>query len=166
MRKTVIGVFRDESSAERAVRALRDDGFTEQEISIVAKDDGRRRDTGGDTRTTMRTDSVSDGLASGAGWGGLAGLALGAGALAIPGVGPIIAAGPIAGALTGAATGGLAGGLIDYGIPETRGRELQEEVNRGKILAVLQCSEKKINKAANILRENGASDVETHNSRG
>ena len=170
MQKTVVGIFRDETAAERAVRSLRDDGFTEQEISIVAKESGR----GGQGRqggrqnegTTMRDDGISDGVASGAAWGGLAGLALGAGALAIPGVGPIVAAGPIAAALTGAATGGLAGGLIDWGIPEERGRELQEEVKQGKILAILQCSDNKVNKAANILREHGASNVETHNSRG
>jgi len=170
VQKTVVGIFRDETSAERAVRSLRDDGFTEQEISIVAKENGRGgsgRQSGRQAQgTTMRDDGVSDGVASGAAWGGLAGLALGAGALAIPGIGPIVAAGPIAAALTGAATGGLAGGLIDWGIPEERGRELQEEVKQGKILAILQCSDNKVNKAANILRENGANNVETHNSRG
>jgi uncharacterized membrane protein len=165
VRKTVVGIFKDENAAERAVRSLRDDGFTDQEISIVAKEEGRNRNRKNEG-TTMQGDGVSDGVASGAAWGGLAGLALGAGALAIPGIGPIVAAGPIAAALTGAATGGLAGGLIDWGIPEQRGRELQEQVKQGKILAILQCSENKVNKAANILRENGASNVETHNSRG
>ena len=113
----------------------------------------------------MQEDGISDGLASGAAWGGLAGLALGAGALAIPGLGPIVAAGPIAAALTGAATGGLAGGLIDWGIPEESGRQLQEEVRRGNILALLQCSEDKVDRAANILRENGARNVESHAAR-
>lgn len=171
MQKTVVGVFRSESEAERAVRALRDNGFNEGEISIVAKDRGqggqRHSERGrGGAETTMREDGISDGLASGAAWGGLAGLALGAGALAIPGLGPIVAAGPIAAALTGAATGGLAGGLIDWGIPEDRGRQLQEEVRQGKILAVLQCGDDKVDRAANILRENGAKDVETHTARG
>lgn len=177
--KTVVGVFKSESEAERAVGSLRENGFRDQEISIVAKDDGKRRqgnqdgngaqnNQGGRSRGQaqgMQGDSISDGLASGAAWGGLAGLALGAGALAIPGLGPIVAAGPIAAALTGAATGGLAGGLIDWGIPEESGRQLQEEVRRGNILALLQCSEDRVDRAANILRENGAKNVESHASR-
>lgn len=165
MQKTVVGVFRSESEAERAVGSLRENGFRDQEISIIAKDKGNNRQGNRGEGTTMREDGISDGLASGAAWGGLAGLALGAGALAIPGLGPIVAAGPIAAALTGAATGGLAGGLIDWGIPEETGRQLQEEVRRGKILAILHCSDDKVNKAANILRENGATNVESHNSQ-
>ncbi|MBS3937353.1 MAG: hypothetical protein KGZ50_02105 [Peptococcaceae bacterium] len=173
MQKTIVGVFRSESDAERAVRALRSSGFRDQEISIVAKDrgtQGKQQKSGGQG-ATMRsgTDNVSDGMTTGAAWGGIAGLALGAGALAIPGLGPIIAAGPIAATLTGAATGGLAGGLIDWGIPAERGRQLQEEVRQGNMLAILQCagdqcSEERVNKAANILRENGARDVESHGS--
>ena len=173
MQKTVVGVFKSESEAERAVGSLRENGFRDQEISIVAKDDkGREGSRGGRTQGGrggqgggMQEDGISDGLASGAAWGGLAGLALGAGALAIPGLGPIVAAGPIAAALTGAATGGLAGGLIDWGIPEESGRQLQEEVRRGNILALLQCSEDKVDRAANILRENGARNVESHAAR-
>ena len=134
MQKTVVGVFKSESEAERAVGSLRENGFRDQEISIVAKDDGKRRqgnqnaqsNRGGQTQG-MQSDGISDGLASGAAWGGLAGLALGAGALAIPGLGPIVAAGPIAAALTGAATGGLAGGLIDWGIPEESGQQLDRK---------------------------------------
>lgn len=165
MQKTVVGIFRSENEAERAVSALRENGFKDQEISIVAKDRGNNRNRSTEGNTTMREDGISDGMASGAAWGGLAGLALGAGALAIPGLGPIVAAGPIAAALTGAATGGLAGGLIDWGIPEESGRQLQEEVKQGKILALLRCGDDKVNKAANILRENGARNVETHDSR-
>lgn len=172
MQRTVIGVFSNESEAERAVRALRDSGFTEQEISLIAKDRGQGKTGGGrggggtgkDTQTSMRQDNIGDGVTSGAAWGGLAGLALGAGAIAIPGLGPIVAAGPIAAALTGAATGGLAGGLLDWGIPETRGRQLQEEVRQGKILAVLRCSDSKVDRASTILRENGARDVESHSA--
>lgn len=172
MQKTVVGVFRSESEAERAVSALRENGFTDQEISIVAKDKGnqggqgsRNKQNKGTTMSGGNEDGISDGMASGAAWGGLAGLALGAGALAIPGLGPIVAAGPIAAALTGAATGGLAGGLIDWGIPEEAGQQLQEEVRKGNILALLRCSDDKVNKAANVLRENGARNVESHASR-
>jgi uncharacterized membrane protein len=158
--RTVVGVFGDRTTAERAVRDLRQKGFTENEISIVAKDNGGTNQ--GSSMGTTNTDTVGDGVTTGATWGGLAGLALGAGALAIPGLGPIIAAGPIAAALTGAATGGIAGGLLDWGIPETEGRRYQEEVRQGGVLAAIRAESSRINDAAAILRQAGAKDVTTH----
>lgn len=117
----------------------------------------------GDTGDTFRRgDDITDGALSGATWGGLAGLALGAGALAVPGVGPLLAAGPIAAALTGAATGGIAGGLIDWGIPEERGRHYENKVREGNVLAIVHVSDKKADNAAQVLREHGARDVEIH----
>jgi uncharacterized membrane protein len=160
---TVIGVFRDVKTAEEAVRALRNKGFKDNEISIVAKDDQnktRKRDmeVGGE----MGTNTISDGTAWGGALGGVAGLLAGVGALAIPGIGPIVAAGPLAGVLSGAVTGGVAGGLIDLGIPEERGRQYEQELKKGGILAVIETSEDKVNDASSILRQNGAKDVEAH----
>lgn len=184
MQQTVIGVFSSQQDAEKAVQALRDEGFS-REISIVT----REGQGGGGDRTSMRgggavnassheggaggpgiagdtrgghDDTVSDGIATGAAWGGLGGLALGAGALVVPGIGPLLAAGPIAAALTGAAAGGLAGGLIDWGIPEERSREYEEKVKQGNTLAIVSTSDSKTSKASNILREHGARDVESH----
>jgi uncharacterized membrane protein len=77
-------------------------------------------------------------------------------------LGPIIAAGPIAGLLSGAATGGIAGGLVDWGIPEERGKYYEGKVKEGKIVAAVQAGDDKINSAADVLRANGAQDVETH----
>ncbi|ADL08587.1 general stress protein [Thermosediminibacter oceani] len=156
MAKTVIGVFENREQAEKAVNEMRESGFDTNEISIVAKGEQRGNNGG------MGMDTVADGTTTGGVLGGLAGLALGAGALAIPGLGPIIAAGPIAGLLSGAATGGIAGGLIDWGIPEERGRYYEEEVKRGKILAAVRTHEQKVEKAADVMRRNGARDVETH----
>ncbi|MFO7152306.1 MAG: general stress protein [Bacillota bacterium] len=158
MAKTVIGVFENREQAEKAVDELRDSGFDTNEISVVAKG-GQQRNANEDG---MNMDSVADGTTAGGILGGLAGLALGAGALAIPGLGPIVAAGPIAGMLSGAATGGIAGGLLDWGIPEERGRHYEEEVKKGKILAAIRTSDQKVQKAAEIMRQNGAKDVETH----
>ncbi|MDI3534631.1 MAG: hypothetical protein PWQ82_996 [Thermosediminibacterales bacterium] len=161
MDKTVIGVFDSRDKAENAVNEMRNSGFTENEISIVAKNqEGQNRQENDDI--DMETGSVADGTTTGSVLGGLAGLAVGAGALAIPGLGPIIAAGPIAGLLSGAASGGIAGALIDWGIPEERGREYEEELRQGKILATVRADESKIQDAANIFRKNGAKDVETH----
>ena len=161
---TVIGVFHDISAAENAVKALRDKGFKDNEISIIAKDEQKRQSGSGDMETggEMGTDGIGDGTAWGAGLGGVAGLLAGAGALAIPGIGPIIAAGPLAGVLSGAVTGGVAGGVIDLGIPEERGQQYEEELKQGGVLAVIETSSDKVNDASSILRQNGAKDVEAH----
>ena len=152
---TVIGVFRDVTSAENAVRALRDKGFGDNEISIIAKDDQKGRTGNQDMETgdDFATDSMADGTAWGGALGGVAGLLAGMGALAIPGIGPIVAAGPLAGVLSGAVTGGVAGGLIDLGIPEERGRRYEEDIKQGGVLAVVETSEDKVNDASSILRE-------------
>jgi uncharacterized membrane protein len=170
MPKTVTGVFSSKNQAEKAIEELHDQGFTKDEISVVTKDEGRGRKGGG--RGDMGASDMEIGsqdVSAGVGWGGgigaAAGLLAGAGALAIPGVGPILAAGPLAAALTGAVTGGIAGGLVDYGIPETRGKDYEKKVKEGGILAVVHASEDKSDrsdKAAEILRRNGARDVETH----
>lgn len=166
---TVIGVFSNRDQAERAIQDMRAKGFTENEISLVAKEGkgrkagGKRGEGGGQEGEdlTMRQD-LGDGAITGGALGGVAGLLAGAGALAIPGIGPIVAAGPIVAGLTGAAAGGLAGGLLDLGIPEERGRYYEEKVKEGKILAVVKADANKVSEAAMILRQNGASDVETH----
>ncbi|MGB9840993.1 general stress protein, partial [Thermovenabulum sp.] len=131
--KTVIGVFENKQQAEKAVNALRNSGFDTNEISIVAKGGKKNNGNNGDEET-LEMDTLTDGTATGGVIGGLAGLAIGAGALAIPGIGPLFAAGPIAGLLSGAATGGIAGSLIDWGIPAERGRYYEEEVKKGKML--------------------------------
>lgn len=161
---TVIGVFQDISTAERAVKALRDKGFTDNEISILARNE---ESTGPESQDMemgddFGTDSIADGTAWGGALGGAAGLLAGVGALAIPGIGPIIAAGPLAGILSGAVTGGVAGGLIDLGIPEERGREYEENLKQGGVLAVIETSSDKVNDASDILRQNGATEVESH----
>ncbi|MGI6037058.1 MAG: general stress protein [Limnochordia bacterium] len=155
--ETLIGTFSSRDQAEDALEALRDEGFDESEVSIVAKDESGQ---GGDD---MAGEDMADGTAWGGALGGMAGLLASAGALAIPGIGPIIAAGPLAATLSGAVAGGVAGGLIDLGIPEERGRYYEEEVKRGKILAVVESDdEDRLESAADILREFGANDVESH----
>lgn len=163
---TVIGVFKQAEAAEKAVKALREQGFNENEISIIARDDGKTvkkdMEVGGDLGST---DGIGDGAAMGGALGGMAGLLAGVGALAIPGIGPIVAAGPLAGVLSGAVTGGVAGGLIDLGIPEERGQEYEQKLKTGAILAVIETSDEKVNEASEILRNNGAKDVEAHGGK-
>ncbi|WP_371369094.1 hypothetical protein SRRS_24030 [Sporomusa rhizae] len=156
--KSVIGVFNSKSNAEQAVSALRNQGFTTEEINIVSKNHNKRNRQDDE----FYEDDVTDGALTGGTLGGIGGLLLGAGALAIPGVGPVIAAGPIAAALSGAVAGGIAGGLIDWGIPAEAGRRYEQEVAQGGILAVIRADASKANQAAQLLRQNGAKDVEMH----
>jgi hypothetical protein len=165
---TVVGVFRSEGQAEKAVEELRRRGFGDNEISIVGPDrrrgrEGREGRPGGDD-AGFTNQNLSEGGAWGAGIGGAAGLLAGAGALAIPGIGPLLAMGPLAATLAGAATGGIAGGLVDYGIPEAEGRELESRVKRGEFLCLIR-TEKKAEDARRILKDCGAEDLHVNEGR-
>ncbi len=166
MEGTVIGVFKSESQAEKAVGEVRQRGLATEDVSIIAREAGRERggrgreERGGGMR--MGGQDVSEGVATGGVLGGAAGLLAGAGAMTIPGIGPILAAGPIAAALSGAVTGGIAGGLVDYGIPAERGRHYEEQVKQGNIVAVARTRQDRTDEVAQIFRRNGAVDVETH----
>ena len=175
--KTVVGVFKSKGQAEKAVEELRELGVDHREISIVTRDERRERAEAGRERLEARGDDyemadmdvegqdVGEGVAWGGGLGGLAGILAGAGALAVPGIGPILAAGPLAAVLTGAVTGGIAGGLVDYGVPEERGRDLERKVKEGGILTVIRVSEDRSDRVADVLRRSGAEDVESHESQ-
>jgi len=155
--KTLIGLFDSRDQAEKAASDLRGSGFHD-EISILAADKGKV--TGKSVETDEK--NIYSGVATGGVLGGLAGLGMGVGALAIPGIGPLIAAGPIAALLSGALTGGIAGGLIDWGIPADRGKFYEGKIREGKILTTVRTDETKINSAADILRRSGAHEVEIH----
>jgi len=155
--QTIIGVFESRPSAEKAVTTLRQQGFTNEEINIISK-----KQQGQDTNYD---DSIADGTITGSTIGGLGGLLLGAGALAIPGIGPILAVGPIAAAFGGAIAGGITGGLIDWGIPAADSEHYEAEVVQGSILAIIRTDAAKINSVAQILRQNGAKEVKSHSNQ-
>ena len=155
MNKTVVGIFESERIAERAIKNLRSAGF-EREISLLA------RDQSSSDSDDMGGGAIADGIATGGVLGGLGGLAIGAGALVIPGIGPMIAAGPIAGMLSGVAGGGIAGGLVDWGISEDEGRRYEEEIRQDNIIVAVNSSERNIDKAEEILKNHGASEVKVH----
>jgi hypothetical protein len=157
MSKVVVGVFHDREPAEEALQDLKAQGF-DRDVSLIARD--AERDQGG-----MEGQDLTEGVFTGGALGGIAGLLAGAGALLIPGIGPIIAAGPIAATLTGVVTGGIAGGLVDYGIPEERGEYYEEQVRQGGILVSMKASDEKVDDAAAVLRNHGAEDVEIHQAR-
>jgi len=161
MAKVALGIFDTRDKAEQAVQELRNKGF-DKEISVVTRDEGQGKDRENELGMGGERDTATEGVTYGGALGGLTGLAAGAGALVIPGIGPILAMGPIAGLLSGAVTGGLAGGLIDWGIPGEEGRHYEEDIKAGKTLVAVQCSEPKLNDAASVLRQSGAHDVTTH----
>ncbi|SFL39002.1 general stress protein [Pelosinus propionicus] len=154
--QTVIGVFESRARAENAVNTLRKQGFTTEEINIVSKKQNHQ------DQDKTYDDDITDGTLTGGTLGGIGGLLMGAGALMLPGIGPIIAVGPITAAVGGAIAGGIAGGLIDWGIPAEASHRYEQEVAGGSILAIIRTDTTKVNSAAEILRQNGAKDVQNH----
>lgn len=165
-RDMVVAVFDDREDAQDAIQALRDAGFTADNISFMARD----RDTAGrladETGTEMAAGAATGALAGGL-LGGVAGWLVGIGALAIPGVGPIIAAGPIAaalgGAAIGAAGGGVVGALTGAGVPEHEAKYYDEEFRRGGIVVTVHAAGR-YTEAESILREYGGRDAMTSTS--
>lgn len=156
--KTVIGFFSNRQTAEMAISDLRGQGFNNEEINLVAKEQGTPQRNSKETYD----DDIMDGTLTGSTIGGIGGLIVGSGALMLPGIGPILAVGPIAAAIGGAIAGGVAGGLIDWGIPAEASERYEENVKQGDILTVIRTTSSKVNSAAQVLRQNGAKDVETH----
>ncbi|KIL36448.1 low temperature-induced protein [Cohnella kolymensis] len=138
--KKIVGVFDTQEGAVRAIEDLKRQGFTSDEISVVGKNTDEINEVTDETGTKA-PETAAAGAATGGLLGGAAGLLAGLGLLAIPGVGPILAAGPIAATLTGAAVGagagGIVGGLIGLGIPEDEAREYGDYVDNGKILVMV-----------------------------
>lgn len=157
---TVVGLFDDRGQAEKAVDEIKNAGIRQGKISIVGKEDRLRGSQ--ENRNNMSGGKMTTGATTGGTLGGLAGLLAGAGTLAIPGVGPILAAGPIAAGLTGVAAGGVAGGLVDMGIPKERGEHYEKELKNGSLLAAVEADGTKVEEVASFMRNNGARDVESH----
>src|SRR5690606_14168621 len=150
---TVVGVFDAYDQAERCVWEMRARGFTDNEISILAKG-GHQGEGGGSDEGGGDMDLTAENIADGTAWGGAigaaGGLLAGAGALAIPGMGPLLAVGPLAATLSGAMVGAVTGGLIDLGVPEERGRDYEEEVKQGSVLAVVEADQSRAEEAARL----------------
>ena len=153
--QTIIGVFESRSNAQQAVDSLRQQGFSNEEINIISKKPPSQN---------VNDDSIADGTLTGGTLGGIGGLLLGTGVLAIPGVAPVVAlaGGPIAAALGGAIAGGITGGLIDWGIPSEESQHYEEEVIQGSILTIIRTDSTRVNSVAQILKQNGAKEVKSH----
>lgn len=142
MRDThVLGYYDTELEAVIAIEQLKREGYSSDDISVISKN-RENVDHITEETDTKAVEGAATGAAAGGMLGGLGGLLAGLGALAIPGIGPVIAAGPIIAGLTGAAAGagvgGLAGALIGMGIPEDEAHRYNDYVNEGKILVLVE----------------------------
>jgi hypothetical protein len=163
MKKTVVGIVDSRASAEVIVESLRTAGFDNSDISALLPDKRGTKDFAHENNTKAPEGAVA-GVGTGGVIGGTLGLLAGIGALAIPGAGPFIAAGPLmaalSGAAAGAAVGGVAGALIGMGIPEIEAKRYEGKIHGGNILVAVHVDNSEQEKAATrILKDSGAQDV-------
>src|SRR3981189_177307 len=159
----VFGLYRTQGDVEYAVDLLRAEGFRNTDISVLFPENQGTKDFAVQKNTTA-PEGTAPGATTGAVVGGTLGWLAGIGALAIPGVGPLIAAGPIIGALTGvgvgATAGGIAGALIGLGIPEYEAKRYEGRVKSGNILLSVHADDSQwTDKAKRILKDTGAEDI-------
>ena len=163
MAKTVVGIYRSMDDAEAVVRELQSSGFNRDDISLISRDPRETKQAKRETGLEEAKEGALGGAGLGAVLGGAAGLLAGLGALTIPGIGPIVAAGPIAAALggagIGAAAGGIAGALIDMGIPDEDAEQYAEGVSRGGTLVSVRTEDHRARAAADILERHNPMDV-------
>jgi hypothetical protein len=164
---TVVGVFNSIQDAHEAVRHLEQQGFSRDEISLMANRNARGVEHMSDADRSAMKDKTSDVIADagiGAAIGGVGGLLLSIAGVAIPGIGPVIAAGPIVAALTGAgigaAGGGIIGALTESGIPEEHAHYYSESVRRGDVVVMVRATGDRAERACDILDDHGAVDVD------
>ncbi len=168
--KTVVGIFDSMNQAENAVRALESAGISRGDISVVANKNtsGSDETTGSETATTAGASHVATDAGIGAALGGVGGLLLAFAGLAVPGIGPILVAGPILAALGGAGIGAVAGGVIgaltEAGVPEDEAHYYAEGVRRGQVLVTVHTDESRADQARQVLDSSGAVDVESRAS--
>ena len=164
MIKTVVGSFDTVSEAASAARDLRAAGFTDSDVSVIANNQQRPVDSSVTVTEPDKMSGTATGIVAGGALGGAAGLAASLMGLAIPGIGPILAAGPIAAALAGAGAGAVAGGLIggltDAGVSETHAEYYAEAVRRGGALVTVRADDARADEAEDIIRRHGAFDIE------
>jgi uncharacterized membrane protein len=164
MKQAVICLVPTESQAEKIVESLRVAEFFPSDISILMPDTTGVRDMGHE-KHSKAPEGTSVGAGAGALVGGALGWLAGIGALAIPGIGPFVAAGPIMAALSGAALGaascGVAGGLIGLGIPEWEAKQYESKLNEGNVLLSVHTEDgERVKIAEEIFKAGGARDIQ------
>lgn len=167
---SVFGIYRTNQQVSDAVDALRVAGFRNTDLSALFPENAGTKDFAHE-KHTKAPEGATAGAASGVVLGGALGWLAGIGALAIPGLGPFIAAGPImaalAGAGAGAVTGGLVGALTGLGMPEYEAKRYEGRIKDGGILLSVHCdSSDWVHRAKNILESTGATDIASSSEAG
>lgn len=161
--KTIVGMFETTSDVDKVLTELLSKGFSKSDVSVVARREVLK-ESGLDITTGAEVGAIT-----GATTGGIAGLLIGLGAITIPGVGPIVAAGEfltwvgamVLGLAAGAIGGGLLGGLVALGLPEHEAKVLVEGVKRGNLIVAVRADESRISEAENVFRAGNAVDIES-----
>ncbi len=165
MAKTIVGLFDDASEARSVVQELTEIGVARDQISLMKSRgaEGDSSDRAGSTEANTAGDDTMAGVGIGAVAGGIGGLIVGLVALPIPGLGPVIAAGPLAAALTGAGigavTGGVIGALTHVGVPEDHAQHYAEGVRRGGTLVTVNSPDPLASRVGAIMHAHHAVDV-------
>lgn len=159
----VFGIYQSRQAAEDAVTNLRSAGFRGDDVSVLFPENSGTKDFAHEKNTKAPEGAVTGGFAGGLA-GGVLGWLTGIGALTIPGLGPLIVAGPIVAALAGAgavgALGGIVGALAGIGIPEYEARRYEGRIREGGVLLSVHCDNREwVKRAKTILGETGAQDV-------
>lgn len=159
----VFGIYSTREAAERAADGIVNTGFSPADISVLLPENLGNRAIGTE-KSSKAPEGATAGGTTGAVLGGALGLLAGIGALAIPGVGPLIAAGPImatlAGAGAGGAIGGITGALVGLGIPEYEAKRYEGRIQKGGILLSVHCSTSdEVKRAKEIIERTGGEDV-------
>jgi hypothetical protein len=166
MTTMVVGSFEGYDKAQRAVDDLALSGFDRRDISILASNTRGEYnpDSAATATNTTTAGAIGVGAVTGGVMGGVPAAALGMVALAVPGVGPIIAAGSFAAALAGATSGAIAGGIIggltSVGMPEEKAQSYAESVRRGGAIVAVSVEEREVQRAVEIMRREGALDID------
>ena len=163
MSQSVTGIVHTQIEAENLVRLVKANGFTDDRISVLFPDKDGTKDFAHENSTKAPEGAVA-GAGAGGALGGTLGLLAGIGALAIPGMGPLIAAGPIMAALSGAAVGagvgGIGGALVGMGLPEYEAKMYEGKIRDGNILIAVSCVDGEEAKLAErLFRDIKASDI-------
>ncbi len=163
MSKSIVGIAKNRSQAEAVISDLQNTFVPASDISVLIPDSGGTLETG-TVKATKAPEGATTGAVSGGVAGGVIGLLAGIGALAIPGVGPFIAAGPIMAALggvaVGASAGGVVGALVGLGIPELEAKVYEDRVKGGGYLVAVHVSDhKRQGEIRDILKRNNLEDI-------
>jgi hypothetical protein len=153
MMKTIARIYNELPDAYLVVQELIDSGVAPEEINLIA---GDQEGQYGDNLEQLDMQSPKmgeevEGAVTGSALGGIAGLLVGLSALTIPGIGPIIAAGPLISGLMGAIVGGLTGAIVSWGIPEKEAQFYSERIERGGALVIVRVPEDKSDEVAAII---------------